>query len=330
MALEQPWAITGPEITAATARQIAYQATGGNSGVARSRDLLVRATSTPSNSVEVLPGSYVVTNINAAYQSYSGRNVGAELVEIPASGSGGSRTWYIGVELDDGDYSGNTLVSAEQVDTFEYAKFAVRGSLTATKKTFLPLAKIVVPANTATITNSMITSLREMSNPREKNLVLPRPNVTGDTGLELKSKSAYPDGEWFPNSASGQGDGVYRVKVPEWATKAQVRCEWLGIYYKSNPGYGYYWMSYGDDAGTNNPSSYTQAFKWDSGDGNTRMNWIMEQEINIPSKWRGQELPFVPRANKTSTSAYTGTVGLSAASGMVFKIRFLEEPDEVF
>ncbi len=52
------------------------------------------------------------------------------------------------------------------------------------------LARIVVPASTATITNSMITSLRELANPRSKRVVAPRPNVTNDAGLSLTSSNA--------------------------------------------------------------------------------------------------------------------------------------------
>ena len=103
MTLTNPWAIDGPEVDAAIAKQLAYQATAGATGIAGSRDLLVRQTATPGTSVEVLPGSYVVPNRNAKYQSYSGRNLESELVEIPASGSTGSRTYFLGIEIID-DY----------------------------------------------------------------------------------------------------------------------------------------------------------------------------------------------------------------------------------
>ncbi|MGN6037257.1 hypothetical protein ACP6NG_17955 [Brevibacterium casei] len=329
MALEQPWAITGPEITAATARQIAYQASGGSSGVAGSRDLLVRATSTPSNSVEVLPGSYVVKNINAAYQSYSGRNVGAELVEIPASGSSGSRTWYIGVELDDGDYSGNTLVSAEQVDTFEYAKFAVRGSLTATKKTFLPLAKITVPANTATITNAMITSLRELSNPRFKDEWFPRPTVNKDIvgySHDLRARRKGSDhlrGEQFPDSAHG---GSFDVECPTWATRMLVSVQWTGVRYSGKSAWGACYLSF---VAPNSVEKWTQDFGWDVLENNVihRTNWLLNDTLPVPNDMKGKTIRFYLKAF-LDNAAPVGAVEMDSRSGLNFQIRFLEDVDE--
>lgn len=332
MSLElTPFFIAGPDHSAAVARTVAYNACGGNQGFAGSRDFHLTQTPTPSENVQILGGAYTILNTNDDYQAYTGRSTGAVEIPIPASGSTGSKTWYVGLQIDDPEYPFTEGPAEGEENLFEYVKFKVRSSNSGENgKPWLPIAKIVVPANEATIRNSYITSLRYLANPREKNIIIPNPIVTGDTGIELNSRSAFPDGEWFPNVGGNDDNGRYTLDVPEWATKAQVRCEWLGIYYKSNPGAGMCWVSFGPEGGSNSPKWYTQGFGWNSGDGITVTNWIVADEINVRSEWRGDTLSFYPRANKTTDSSYPGEVGLSPRSGMNFEIRFLEEPDVSF
>ena len=144
--------------------------------------------------------------------------------------------------------------------------------------------------------------------------------------MELNSTSAYPDGEWFPNVGGQANNGRYDIPVPTWATRMQIRCEWLGIGCADNPGAGGYWVTFGPDGGTKDPQHYTQFFGWNSTSGYYRENWIMEQEVKVRPEWRGTDLPFYPRANFTKKNS-GGRLALSATSGMVFSVRFLEVPE---
>src|SRR5699024_12286282 len=93
-----------------------------------------------------------------------------------------------------------------------------------------------------------------------------------------------------------------------------------------NPGVRVYWVSVGPGGGSNDPTHYTQFVGWTSTSGNYRENWIMEQEVNVRSEWRGTALPFSPPANFTTKNS-GGSLALSPASGMVFSVRFLEVPE---
>lgn len=328
MPLEQPWAIDGPEVSAATARQVAYSATGGNSGVTGPKDLQVRQTSTPGTSVQVLPGSYVVVNRNAKYQSYTGRNLSADLVDIPASGTT-AKTWYLGVELLDPEFAGNGTVIEGKEDEFEYVHFVLRTSLTENTKTWLPLAKITVPANTGTITNAMIKDLREMANPRMKIVTRARPSIGTDTGMKLSSTT----GEWFPGDGAEVGSRQ-EIEVPYWATRMIVEASWLSVRYNATSNtYGSFWISYGPSNGGGaggEPFLYkTQEFQFDSA-GSTanayRTNWLLADDRAVESNMRDKLNTFAFRAKRNAAST-NNAASMDGMSGLTLKVTFLEEAD---
>jgi hypothetical protein len=325
MALDPvPWFIGGgAEHSPEVARLLAYAATSGSNGVTLAGDLHVNQLPTPGPAVRVAIGTGVLLNQfpGGGRQSYLVRNTPETEVPIPATGSSGGAVRYVIVRIDDPQYAGQAPVDPR---VGPYVRFAVVSSVANLNYPHLVLCRIDQPANTATITNLMITDLREVANPREKTLVYPRPNVTNDAGMVLTSRQAYPDGEWFPNVGGTTNNGVYRVDIPEWATRMQIRMEWLSIRYSNNPGYGQYWVTYGPDAGTPDPDYRTQAFAWDSDDSTNRVNWVLHQEVAVPAAIRGTSQPFVARANKTSPTSYAGKVELTALSGMVFSVRFLE------
>lgn len=328
MPLEMPWAIDGPLISAATARQISYSATGGNSGVNGSRDLLVRQTSTPGTSVEVLPGSYTIVNRNAKYQSYTGRNLQSELVDIPASGTT-AKTWYLGVEVLDPFYPGNGTVVEGKEDEFEYVHFVLRSSLTENAKTWLPLAKIAVPANTGTITNSMIRSLRQVCNPRFSDVWIPRPTVNKDiVGYShdlraVKKGSGYDRGEQFPDSLRG---GSFDVECPSWATRMLVSAQWTSVRYSGKNAYGAYYLSYKGEGGVER-STQDFGFNVDASSNVSNVNWILNDSLPVPADCKGKNVRFWMRAF-LDVAVGSNVVELSNRSGVNLQIRFLEDVDE--
>ena len=329
MAFEpHPWFIglEGVEHSAEVARTLAWAATNGASGVIKPSDMRVKAQTVPSDSVRIMPGGFVVESkyTGASQQSYIERAPTVTDLEVPATGSSGGATRYVVAQINDGDFQG-TVPPVPNEGT--YARPLLVSSLSSSR-TEIVLAKITQPANTAAITQSMITDMRTVANPREKKLVFPRPNVTADTGLTLTSTAAFPQGEWFPNVGGGANNGRYDVEVPEWATRMQIRCEWIGVAFNNNPGAGGYWVAYGPGSGGTDPTYYTQFFGWNSTSGNYMTNWVMEEERTIPVAWRGTVLPFVPRANFTTKNS-GGSVSLSAKSGMVFSVRFMEVADEL-
>lgn len=319
MPLETPWAIDGPEVSAATARQLSYTNTGGDSGITGPRDLLVRQTSTPGTSVEVLPGSYTVVNRNAKYQSYTGRNLQSELVDIPASGTT-AKTWYLGIEILDPEYPGNGTVVEGQEDEFDYVHFVLRSSLTQNTKTWLPLARITVPANTATITNSIIKDLREMCNPRTKVVPRARASLGSDQGMTLNSTT----GEWFPGDGTDTG-ARQEIEVPYWATRMVIEAMWIQVRYEGGKNsYGTYWIGYGTSANQNSTQEFMFNSPGSAVDG-MRANWPLADYRTVPTAMRGETCVFSFMAKRNSAS--TGRASMDGLSGLTLKVTFMEEPD---
>lgn len=342
MALDNtPWLVGGgaqhsPEV----ARLLAYAATSGAEGVIEPASLRVTAQSVPNGTVAVRPGAALILNRYAGggQQTYALRNASSTNVTIPPTGAGGSRTDAIVARVLDPQYEG---AAPSDPVTFQYSRLERVTGVSANLKdvaelglTFpaVLLAKVTLPPSTATVTSGMITDLREIAIPRVLEKVFPRPSVTM-AGLTLTSRTAFPAGEWFPNAGGQDNNGAYYADIPKWATRMQIRMEWLGVRYFPNAGYGLCWVSYGPGGGGASPTMYTQSFQWDaSGSAQTqRNNWVVHDEVPIPVSLRGTRTAFVGRANKTSpdNASYNGVVDLNATSGMVFTVRFLEVADSL-
>lgn len=330
-----PWATSGgedgrggAENLVELARADAYAGTSGATGIVEPGDLKVRALPVPGTSVRVSSGTAVIKSLYPGVfgQSYITQEESFSDVPVQATSSSGPLKKYIYIMIEDSQYKGQAPVDPVSGPYNNY-------HVTTDLPTFTPyilLAIINQPASTATITNAMIEDARVVANPRVLEVPVPRPIITGDTGLELTSRSAYPDGEWFPNAGGNLNNGRYDLEVPDWASYMHIRCEWLSVGYSGNPGHGGFWVSFGPDGGSNAPTWFTQFFGWNSGDGTTTMPWIMEDTARVRPEWRGSILSFFPRANKTSDTSYTGSVHLSPRSGMVFKVRFTQIPDVDF
>ena len=338
---DTPWMVGGgAEHSPEVARGLAYAATSGNEGIAKSADLRVLAQAVPNGSVRVMGGTASMLNKYAggSGQTYIGRNASSTTVTIAPTTSAGGRTDLVVLRILDPQYEGSVPANP---NTFQYTRLTVIQGVSANTKSVdslnlnypaVALAKVPIPASTATITSAMITDLREMANPRVQSQIETRPNWSGDDigrNLELTTRTAYPAGEWWPNAGGQNGTGAYYVDIPKWATRMQISMEWLSVRMEAKAGWGYVWVSYGPGAGSATPTFYTQGFQWDANESNTyRTNLKVAQEVSIPAAWRGTTQPFVGRGTKLNpASGYTGKTELTATSGMVLDIRFLEIPD---
>lgn len=327
-----PWMIGGNQAvhSADVGRRLAFMASSGATGITLPGDLRVTALPTPGGAVRILPGGGPIANTysGGSGQSYVVSNPTSTDLSIPATGSGGGATRYVIVRIDDPQYGG--AVPADPANG-PYVKATYVSTLSGITYPYMPLAKIVQPANTATITQSMITDMREMAMPREKTVVYARPNITGDAGLVLNGRQAWPDGEWFPNVGGQDNNGIHYIDIPKWATRMEIRAEWIAVRLGAKAGYGDCWVTYGPGGLTETPTYATQSFAWDADEGSNvyRANWILHDEKPVLSAWRGTTQPFVLRANKRgSATTYPGSVELTATSGVVLSVRFQEVADE--
>lgn len=332
MALENaPWAVDGAKHSAAVARTLAYSSTSGAEGIVEPADLRVRATQTPSGSVRVAPGGIAILNRapNGGQQTYTARNVSETLVEVQPTGSGGGRTDYVWAHIIDPEYGGQF---PENPQTAQYF-FLTASAAQPEGNGWYRLARIDIPASTATITQAMITDLREVANPRSERVLHARPRVQDDNqGNAIRLNWLVENGgEYFPGGAGSPN--TFTVDVPAWATRMIIRADWVGVRYaaSTNP-HGRYWVEFGDeyrDHGWNNNRQWefgTQLFQFDSpgASNNTmRTNWILGDSVAVASKLRGKAVTFAFKAG-VNLAESRGDVTMDALSGLIMEVYFAE------
>ena len=336
MALDPvPWFVgAGARHSAASARNLAWNATGGKTGISTPTSLEVRATSTASNNVQIMPGGAVIesTYQGALQQSYTVRNASATTVAIPANTGSSARTYYLTAEINDPTYAGSNPPSVEEGP---YNFFRARTSRQSVHPEVL-LAKVKVRPNSP-ILNSDITDMRELANPRREEYVFGRPRVAADGGNQqnLAAKTAN-GGEYFPGG--GGSPNIFTLTVPTWATRVMVDASWMSVGYAggTNP-YGHYWVEFGDEYRDHtwpDKKQYeftTQRFFFNSpGKSNDAMraNWLLMDALPVAKKLRGKT--NVNFAFKAGYSANSGNgVSMDAGGGLGCRITFVEAPESV-
>ena len=229
MAVEDtPWFIGAAGVLhpAKAARAVAYAAANGSDGVIGSTDLKVTARPTPNGQVLVAPGgvNLISRYPGASSQAYTGVVRTQEAVSIDSTSSAGGRSDLVVARVRDPQYGSVAGYDPANPNNFGFFTIEVVKGVSSSFKRYttelgypaMALARIDIPASTATITNAMITDLRFKS--------------------AIKTwRRAYPT---FPTSAQPLGTntadwlvtGQPMVSVPVWATTCNVICHIEGIY----------------------------------------------------------------------------------------------------
>lgn len=334
MALDPvPWFTGGgAKHSAAIARNLAWNATGGKTGIATPTSLQVRQLSTAGGAVQIMPGGCVIesTYAGALQQSYTVRNSSATTVTIPANTSSSTVTRYITVEINDPQFAGSKPPSVEDGP---YVFFRVL----TTRQTIHPdhlLATVVQPPNTSTVTAGMIRDQRVLANPKRETYTLARPRVNSDSGEQKLYAREAAGGEYFPGGGgyANQAD----IVVPPWAVSMIIEADWMSVRYEgAKRGWGSFWVEYGTEYRANtwpNKQQWefaTQKFAWDQAENSAtyRTNWRLMDTRPVPAKIRNKNTTFVFKAANTDTaSANTAVASCDAMSGLGMKITFLEAP----
>lgn len=235
MALQRvPWAVNGEDVahSATLARQANFAAMGGQTGIVGPDSLVVTAGETPGPFVNVGPGAGTITYAQGranrqeyAYTSYKDqlvpvRNDALHEVAINPTTSAGGRVDLVVVEINDPEAEG----TADSVDysSHEFVRFRViQGvsssiqhpwQLSSLPRPVLPLARVHIPASTATITEDMIEDVRHMA--MSHSVSMPLIGEVSSTG----------DYEDIPPSQSNWRT-VYTftdINVPSWATRVHL------------------------------------------------------------------------------------------------------------
>lgn len=218
------WAATGGTNSAAEARLMLQASTRSGQGVVEIGDLEVTATSPASTNVTVAAGSCIIRGAEVNFQgSYSGVNAGTDTMAVPAAGASAVHHLVV-ARAEDPTFSGSPwdtdLASGEPIVHAVLIPNVAAGTTEVPSGTSgIPLARIDVPANTATITQAMITDLRSMIDPRSQREL--RVQV-GNAGGEDEAGNITDDYERWPQAE-------WTVTVPEWATQVQVQGIWGNV-----------------------------------------------------------------------------------------------------
>jgi len=234
-----PSAIDGALLSSALVRRGQFAATNGTGGIVKKADLKVTELTTPGVGVKIASGVGLVLNKyqGSPNETYVVSNPGVHTIpseDMPASNPS-AKSYIVAIVVGDPDFSqtGHPWMgvsdppSGEEL-TFEYVRptlIEVSAGATTLSGAYpaLPLARIDVPASTTTITDSMITDLRSLAQPRQSQEIFVSPGGTWTTGSPVYIPAGSTFGDWGPAQYSPS------VKVPSWATRAIVSCRVNGV-----------------------------------------------------------------------------------------------------
>jgi hypothetical protein len=317
--------VLGGIVSASIARMLAYQATGGQEGVAGTGDWRVHQTTVASGSVRIDAGGGIMVNRYPGVKNEScvARSGDETVIAIPANGGGSTRYDLVIARVDDWNFPGAQPVPGTlPTDTVPVAKSQVITGVSSSTKTAkqlnlnypaIALARIAMPAGGSSVTDAIITDLRRKAVPRRERMTK-QGNSTGTPqagAVNALTNSAYAAGDAWPDAAS------FAIEVPEWATKAIVRADVTAAILKAGNASGQFIMTM-NDANASEYSSYDENYTGSP----HRTNLLTTGQITIPEEVRGTTATFRLKGRRTSGSGYLDADSFTAT---ILDIEFLEE-----
>lgn len=315
MAIEGvPWMVAGGKHSAEVGRQLAYAATNGATGVTLPTDLKVTALPTPGAGVRIgAGGASIVSRFPGAEgQSYVIRGVGSTDVNVAKAGTSAT-TRYVIIRITDPAYAGQPVPANPAVGP--YAIPDIVPDIANLEYPFIALAKIVMPANTATITQAMITDLRVLANPRTHRVQKMTRGIP-----QLDVAAILPAFQDWPNF-------VPQIDIPSWATHVQASLQVFGAAVVNGTTLGDWELVLGWAPGptlVSDLSTYdlnTPGFYYD-GVRAPSMGLILDKPI--PAAMRGTRQTIRGRANRTLANNNSGFLRSDHQTQIWFDVWFSE------
>lgn len=232
-----PWFVGGGKAvhSAEVARGMVFAASGGVEGVIGGKDLRVRELVVPSGSIRVMDGACLIINrsVGGENQTYAGLNLGGEEIPVTPTGSGSGRSDLVVARVEDPQYAPWDVPEDEEYGPYIFTRIiedVPDDTETAAEiddtYSWIALARIDIPASTATITNAMIKNLRKVARPQQQRYLL---TATPEAIDELDAVGVWTD---WPVDAS------FPVTVPVWANKARIVAVVSGAYLNTGNAHG--------------------------------------------------------------------------------------------
>ncbi|MGP3737904.1 hypothetical protein ACTWJ9_33515 (plasmid) [Streptomyces sp. GDS52] len=308
-----PIATKGAEHSAQQFRMMIKDLARDNQGVTTGTDLKVTALPTPGAGVQIGDGSAVIAGKKSPVQGYyNAYNIGTDTVSVAATGGVG-RSDMLVLRVEDPEYEGTRDPKKDPIVFFEVIP-NVSSSATAVPAGYsaIPLARIDLPASTATITNAMVKDLRRIANPRRERILYPY--YAQDPLVEISGTSE----TWrtFPNLT------MATIAIPAWAASAKVVFSAGGI----RTAGGNVWGNFRFMLGTIEAGQYVAID--DEGTTARRLYVEMVETIDLTTTagaaMRGTSQAFRSRMRTRSSNA--GRIGVDATTTFKIDVEFTEGP----
>jgi hypothetical protein len=307
--VQAPLLTSGASHSAQTFRMMLRDLARGSEGVTEGNDLKVSQLGTPGASVQIGDGSGVIRGRASTWQGhYTAYNIGTDTKAISSTGSSG-RTDMLVLRVLDPSYEGGLNPASDQICFFDIVSNV---SSTATSPpagmSAIPLARITLPAFTSTITDSMITDLRKIANPRRETGLYTESPASLSTGIGGTSGT-------FSNFSTASG---WSLSVPYWATAMKLNIQVGQLRYDTNNFFGYLRATFG--------SSLTMqqvALDDNQGTGVRRGTIVAGDTLAIPSsyRWTSQTLRVQAAGGATNGG---GKVYVDASTTLIANVEFIE------
>lgn len=329
------WAIDGALLGSSLARRAEYAAVGGAEGVVQKNDLKVTQLAVPGVGLLIEAGVGLInngyqTNPNETYvvSNPSTHTIPAEA--MPAA-SASARSFIVAVVVGDPDFSqtGHPFMGSDDPPVGEEQSFAyvrpvlievLNSSVTELTGQYpaLVLARVDIPANTTTITNSMITDLRHLARPRQSQEAFVSPGGTWTNGSPRYIPAGSGFADWGPQEFRPE------VRVPEWATRAILIVHVNGARFNDQGANvaGRLRAKLGSTTGPQTIFDYEAT----TGGGIQRDNLMCAGEYDV-SGLQGQDVFLRVEGHQNAPASPTNAQRLRLQNGsqMIFDVRFFEE-----
>jgi hypothetical protein len=263
--------------------------------------------------VQIADGSATISGkVSPVQGSYNVYNIGADTSTLIAATGGTGRSDMVILRVQDPEYEGSR-------DPSSCAFFDVVSNVSSSATTVpagysaIPLARIDIPASTATITNAMIKDLRQVANPRRDRILYPY--YAADPLVEISGTSE----TWltFPNLT------MANIPIPSWAATAKIVFTVTSLRLATGNVWGNFRFMLGS----------IEAAQWVGIDDNqgtaARRNTVMMVETidlttTAGAAMRGTTQAFKSRMRTRSSNA--GKIGVDATTTFNIDVEFTEGP----
>ncbi|MEU7158499.1 hypothetical protein [Streptomyces chrestomyceticus] len=305
---QAPLLVDGAMHSAQTFRMMIRDLSRGGEGITEAADLKVTPLPVPGSGVQIADGSAVIRGQANAWQgSYTAYNIGTATVPIAPTGAT-PRSDLIVLRITDPEYEGGLDPAKDAINTFDVIP-NVPTTATAPPPgvTGIALARLDIPASTATITAGMICDLRNVANPRrERSLRTAYPRTL--------TKAWQDDDKWHTWPPEAQ----WKIAVPPWATKAIIVLTLAGLRLDFDDVFGVVRLVLG-----NRPGEGT-AIDDDQGKGVRRTTAVVADTLTVPAEYRGTTQRLYLEAQMSSGEK--GDLSADEGTSIVCDVEFTEGP----